>query len=120
MKLIRAVVAGLAVVGAVLATASPASADSYVAVTGSGVTFKPYGEHFIVCDTRPDGKNAAVQYSFEPDFDPGYSILINDGVYGTCKDFDLDFAEGKPIYFVSCLSYADRINPCSSVRADTT
>lgn len=117
MRIRSFLVVAIAAAGMVLAVGGPALADSTASVTGASVRFKSLGEHFVVCDTRADGKAAMAVYSLTATGE-SQTWLENHNGNGTCKDFNLSFAEGQAVYYTACLRDGENIGPCSAERRD--
>lgn len=127
--MLRKVAAGvIAASAAVLLSASPAAAaqDIYANTTdpfnGGIARFTAHGEHFSVCDGKPDGKRAVAHWAA---FTPGQTVYgtlhDSNGSGNDCATANKSFPEGTSVSLRVCLrdgaNGADQY--CSSTRWGT-
>jgi hypothetical protein len=112
-----AAVAGLTFM---LSGSPPAQADTSVCSKlgcAASAPFRSYGEHLKICDNAADGRSAVVQWYVNGRF----HTALNSSGHGTCRDINLDLAEGTTIKYWACLqdrSAGGSIADCSGLRTD--
>ncbi|MGW2296795.1 hypothetical protein [Streptomyces violaceorubidus] len=95
-------------VGAALLLAAPTTAhagtDENASVFGALVFFRHDGDSFRVCDTLDDAWNVYARYEYiriDGSIQTGRHYVSSGR--GTCKDFDHNFGEGRPVRFTACV-----------------
>lgn len=95
----------------------PQRAVPRVQLSRRRATFHPdasSGEELYICDTRVDGRGAAVEYEFASSGGAQtYRAFDRNGAGNSCRGRFPDMVEGRHISFRACLSNGRRIVPFS-------
>lgn len=107
MKLRKKVIAAWVIAAAMIfaaPTTAHAGTDENASTFGALVFFKHDGDYFRVCDTLDDGWNVYARYEYiriDGSTQAGRHY-VSTGL-STCRNFDHNFGEGRPVRFTACV-----------------